>query len=32
MLEEVGEQPSMNISFLPMPQLIKMNNFFGQYL
>ena len=31
-LEEVDHQPSINISFLPVPQLIKMNNFFGQYL
>ena len=31
-LEEVYQQPSINISFLPAPQLVKMNNFFGQYL
>ena len=32
MLEEVGQQPSINTSFWPVPQLVKMNNFFGQYL
>ena len=28
MLEEVGQQPSINTSFWSVPQLVKMNNFF----
>ena len=32
MLEEVNQQPSINISFLSVPEVVKMNNFFGQYL
>ena len=30
-LEEVEQQPSINDSFGPVTQLVKMNNFFGQY-
>ena len=32
MLEEVDHQPSVNVSSLPVPQLVKMNNFFGKFL
>ena len=31
-LEEVDQQSSINNSFLSVPQLVKVNNFFGQYL
>ena len=31
-LEEVYQQSSFNINFLPVSYLVKMNNFFGQYL
>ena len=31
-LKEFDQQPSINISFLPVPNLITMNNFFGQNL
>ena len=32
MLEEFDQQPPNNISFLPVPQLVKTNNFVCQYL
>ena len=31
-LEEVDQQPCINISVHPVPHLVKMNNFLGQYL
>ena len=31
-LEEVDQQPCINISVQPVPHLVKMNNIFGQYL
>ena len=31
-LEEIDQKPTINISVLPVPQLVKMNNLFGQYL
>ena len=31
-LEEVDQCPSINVSFLPVPQLVKINNFFGLYI
>ena len=31
-LEKVHQQASINIIFLPVSQLAKMNSFFGQYL
>ena len=32
MLEKVDQQSSNNIIALPVPQLVKMNSYFGQYL
>ena len=32
MLEEADQQPSININFLPVSQLVKINHFSGQYL
>ena len=31
-LEEVDKKPSIIISVLPVPQLVRLNNFFAQYL
>ena len=31
-VEEVHQQPSISIIFLPVPHLVKMNNIFGQHL
>ena len=31
MLEKVHKKPSINISVLSVPRLVKLNNFFGQY-
>ena len=31
-VEEVRQQPSIHIIFLPVPHLVKMNNIFGQHL
>ena len=31
-LEQVDQQASINISLLPVSQLVKMSNFFGYYL
>ena len=31
-VEEVHQQPSISIIFLPVPHLVKMNSIFGQHL
>ena len=31
MLEKVDKKPSINISVFPVPRMVKLDNFFGQY-
>ena len=31
-LEEFDHHPSIDVSLFPVPQLVKMNNIFDQYL